>query len=236
MNQEAKRVVQNVPPPEPGVITSYGHGWRQLWKFILELFVIGLIAFFIALPGAIMGHAAEEFQYAGVLVGLMAMVYGILLTNPIEYGVSFAFLKAARGDRLQIKDMFEVFQNYWHAVLANLLVGVIIVLGIFVLIVPGIILACRLAFVSYLVVDRKMETIPAVKESWRLTRGHANKVFLMALLAIPIVIAGIICLVVGIIPAVMWIHSAFASLYYAVSTSQGGGEQGRAVAAEPDMG
>ena len=47
MNQEAERVGQNVPPPEPGVITSYGHGWRQLWKFILELFVIGLIAFFI---------------------------------------------------------------------------------------------------------------------------------------------------------------------------------------------
>jgi uncharacterized membrane protein len=102
-----------------------------------------------------------------------------------------------------------------------------------VLIVPGIILACRLAFVSYLVVDRKMETIPALKESWRLTRGHANKVFLMGLLAIPIVIAGLICLVVGIIPAVMWIHAAFASLYYAVSTSQGEGGQGGGTQAEP---
>jgi uncharacterized membrane protein len=233
MNQEAERVGQNVPPPEPGVITSYGHGWRQLWKFILELFVIGVIAFFIALPSVIMGQAADELQYAGVLVGLMAMVYGILLTNPIEYGVSFAFLKAARGDKLEIKDMFEVFQNYFHAVLANLLVGVIILLGFFVLIVPGIILACRLAFVSYLVVDRKMETIPALKESWRLTRGHANKVFLMALLAIPIAIAGFICLVVGIIPAVMWIHAAFASLYYAVSTSQGEGEPGGGTQAEP---
>ncbi len=220
MNQEGQLPTQRVSPPEPGVLSSYSHGWRQLWKYVLELFVIGVIAFFIALPGAIMGQAADKLECAGAMVGLMALAYGILLTNPIEYGVSFAFLKASRGDKLQIKDMFEVFQNYWHAVLANLLVGVIVVLGVLLLIVPGIMLACRLAFVSFLVVDRKMETIPALKESWRLTRGHANKVFLMALLAIPIAIAGFICLLVGIIPAVMWIHTAFASLYYAVSASE----------------
>jgi uncharacterized membrane protein len=67
------------------------------------------------------------------------------------------------------------------------------------------------------VVDGKMETIAAVKESWRLTRGQANKVFLIWLLAIPIAIAGLICLVVGIIPAIMWIQAAMASLYHAVS-------------------
>jgi hypothetical protein len=44
-------------------------------------------------------------------------------------------------------------------------------------------------------------------------------VFLIGLLAIPIVIAGLICLVVGIIPALMWITAAFASLYHAVSKS-----------------
>ena len=220
MHQESTDVGRNVPPFEPGVLSSYGHGWCQLWKYILELFLIGLIAFFIGLPGAVMSTAYQKMECAGVMIGLMAMAYSILLTNPIEYGVSFAFLKASRGDKLEIKDLFEVFQNYWNAVLANLLVGIIILFGFIMLVVPGIIFACRLAFVSYLVVDRKMDVIPAVKESWRLTRGHANKVFLMALLAIPIAIAGLICLLVGIIPAIMWIQAAFASLYHAVSTAE----------------
>jgi uncharacterized membrane protein len=226
MNQAVEDVGREVPAFEPGVLSSYGNGWRQLWKYFLELFVIGVIAFFIGLPSAVMSHGAQELECAGIMLALMAMAYGILLTNPIEYGVSFTYLKAARGDQLKIKDMFEAFQNYWNAVLANLLVGVIILFGFFLLIVPGIIFACRLAFVAYLVVDRKMEVIPAVKESWRMTRGHANKVFLMGLLAIPIVIAGLICLLVGIIPAVMWIQTAFASLYYAVSSSEraSGGE------------
>jgi len=49
-----------------------------------------------------------------------------------------------------------------------------------------------------------------------MTEGHALKIFLMGLLAIPISIAGLICLFVGVIPAVIWIRCAFASMYYAV--------------------
>jgi uncharacterized membrane protein len=226
MNGENERGVQSGAVLIPGVGSCYGHGWHQLWKYFLELFVIGIIAFVINLPSQIFFHASEDLECAAAVLVVFGIAYTVLVVNPIEYGVSFAYLKAVRSDELKIKDMFEPFQNYWNAVLASLLVGVIVVLGIFMLIVPGIIFACKLVFVSYLVVDKKMDVIPAVKESWRMTTGHAWKIFLMGLLAIPIAIAGLICLIVGIIPAVMWIESAFASLYYAVSQSEGaaGGE------------
>jgi uncharacterized membrane protein len=226
MNRENERAVQGRAVPVPGVSSSYGHGWHQLWRYFLELFVIGIIAFVITLPVQIFIHTSEDLECAGAVLILFAMAYTFLVANPVEYGVSFAYLKAARSDELKIKDMFEPFQNFWNAVLANLLVSVIIGLGIILLIVPGIIFACKLAFVSYLVVDKKMDVIPAVKESWRMTTGHAWKIFFMGLLAIPIALAGLICLIVGVIPAAMWIQTAFASLYYAVSRSEGttGGE------------
>lgn len=66
-----------------------------------------------------------------------------------------------------------------------------------------------------------MQVIEAVQESWRMTTGHAWKVFLISLLAIPICIAGLICFGVGIIISIMWISLAHASLYYAVSNSGG---------------
>lgn len=113
--------------------------------------------------------------------------------------------------------MFESFQNYANAVLANVLVYFIVAVGIILLIIPGIVFACKLAFVPYLVVERKMYAIEAVKESWRMTSGHALTVFLIGLLSIPIALAGLLCFVVGIIPAIMWIRLAFASLYHAVS-------------------
>jgi uncharacterized membrane protein len=117
--------------------------------------------------------------------------------------------------------MFEALENYLNVVLANLFVCVIIVIGLVLFIVPGLIFACRLSFTPFLVVEGRMEAIEAVKESWRLTRGHAWTIFLMALVAIPIVILGMACLGVGLIGAMMWIGMAHASLYYAVTSSAG---------------
>lgn len=97
----------------------------------------------------------------------------------------------------------------------TLLVSAIIAIGLIFLVVPGVILACRLAFVRYLVMDKKLEPVEAVEASWRMTRGHANSIFFMGSLAV--LGAGLICFGVGVIPAYMWVRSAFASMYFAVS-------------------
>jgi len=201
----------------PGVGSAYKNGWRQLWKYFIALFVIGLIGCIIGIPTG-MNEWVQGATAAGIL-GFLAFIYGILVEGPVQYGVTFAFLKAARGDKLEIKDMFAAFKNYWNAVLASLFVGVIIVIGLVLLIVPGIIFACKLAFTPYLVVDRKMAVMEAIEESWRMTGGHAWKVFFIGLLAIPICIAGLLCFIVGIIISIMLVGLAFASLYHAVSSS-----------------
>lgn len=199
--------------------SSYSNGWRELWKHFLVLFLIGIIYVMISAVSSLFSIGQGGGGAGAAVLGILSLAYGVLLTGPIGYGVWFAYLKAARDDPLDVKDMLEVFHNYWNAVLASLLVGVIIGIGFMLLIVPGIIFACKLAFTPYLVVDRKMQVIEAVKESWRLTGGYAWKVFLIGLLAIPIGIAGLICFGVGIIIAIMWINLAFASLYHAVSIS-----------------
>ena len=219
MGEGSEAMVKNLAVWAPGVGSSYKNGWRQLWKYFLELFLIGLIAFLIGLP-SVMGGWFGEVVVAGAVFNFFGLVYSILINGPVQYGVAFAYLKAARGDKLEIKDMFEAFKNYWNAVLASLLVFVIVIIGLILLIVPGIIFACKLAFAPYLVVDRKMEVMEAIRESWRMTGGHAWKVFLIGLLAVPIGIAGLICFGVGIIVAIMWITLAFASLYHAVSMSR----------------
>jgi len=202
--------------PKITVGSSYGNGWRQLWKYFLELFLILIIGFIIGIPAS-MGSWSQGA--ASGFLSFLGTVYTILIVWPVDYGVSFSYLKASRGDTLEIKNMFEAFQNYWNAVLASLLVTVIVGIGLIVLIVPGIIFACKLAFTPYLVVDRKMAVIDAVKGSWRMTNGYAWRVFLIGLLAIPIFIAGLICFGVGVIISIMWIRMAFASLYHAVSTA-----------------
>ncbi|MFC1920829.1 hypothetical protein ACFLYQ_03780 [Chloroflexota bacterium] len=207
---------QSTEIPEPGVSFSFGNGWKQLWKYPLELFLILLIYFVISAPGSIgswTGPSVNTYTFWD----FFGSVYGLLISGPVAYGMYFAYLKAARGNTPDIKDMFESFNTYWNAVLANLLSSVIIVIGFALLIVPGIIFACKLAFVPFLVVEYKMDAVTAVKESWHMTNGYAMDVFLIGLLAIPIAIAGIICFGVGIFVSMMWITLTTASLYHSVS-------------------
>ena len=228
--EDKENMPQNSVVLAPGVVSSYKNGWGQLWKYFLPLFLIGIIFIIICSPCRITDAvSAGDFIFGDVflstvlfghgLLGVVLFAYSLLILGPVEYGTASAYLRAAKGDKLEIKDMFAAFQNYWNAVLANLLVIVIISVGLVFLIIPGIVFTCKLAFTHYLVVDQKMGVIEAVKGSWRMTNGHAWQVFLIGLLAIPIGIAGLICFGVGIIIAVMWVSLAFGSLYDAVSLS-----------------
>ncbi len=196
------------PPLMPGVIYSYSNGWKYLWKHFLELFLILIINWAISAVGGFI----TSFVF-------LQIPFSIFVGFPLNYGVSYAYLRAARNENLQVGDMFTGFKTYWTAIGSSLLAAIIVFIGFILLIVPGIYFACKLAFVPYLVVDRRLGVMKAIDESWRMTGGHGWKIFLIGLLAIPIFIAGLLCLGVGVIISGMWVNMALASLYYAVSTS-----------------
>jgi hypothetical protein len=213
----------------PGVLSCYGYSWRQIWRYFLELFVILIVAYFMynmvgifLIPLQFIGFFLEESNSIFfillffVLAFIFSLLYIIFWIRPVTFGVDYAYLKASRGEKLIIRDMFAFLRDYWNVVIAGLLTTLIVALGTLFLIIPGIIFACKLIFVPYIVMDRKMKATDAIKESWMMTNGYAWKVFLMILLGIPIIIAGYICLIYGSIISVIWINLAFASLYYAV--------------------
>ena len=219
---------------KPTIGAAYGHGWKQMWKYFLELLLITIISFLITLPAFGLydenfAEAVSEYvsidlilvEFHGVFAySMMAIAFLILVEWPLEYGMSYGFLRASRNQSLQVKDIFYSFKNYLNTVYANLLAAVIVGVGVVLIIVPGIIFACKLAFVPYLVVDRQMDAISAIKTSWNLTRGHVMQIFLMGVLAFFVGLLGLILLGVGLILSIIWIRLSFASFYYAVVEAQ----------------
>jgi uncharacterized membrane protein len=215
---------------EPGVGAAYGHGWHQMWKYFLELLLITIVSFLLTIPTLglyedkieqVVGEFVAidlifiEFQ-GPVAYVLFALAFLILFEWPLEYGMSYGFLRSARGDSLQVKDIFHVFKNYSNAVFGNLLVAFIVGVGFLLFVIPGIVFACKLPFVPYLIVDKKMDAVTAVKTSWNMTHGHAMKIFWLGILAFFIALLGLVLVGVGLIISIMWIRLAFASLYDAV--------------------
>jgi uncharacterized membrane protein len=207
---------------QPDAGSSYSVGWKVLMASFVELLVISIVYMVLSGPVSFVQWQFDAWAWFLVPLALFGITYGIFVAGPIQYGTNWVFLKAVRGERIEVRDIFVVFQrNYWNAVIANIVVGIIVGLGIVMLIVPGIIFACRLAFVPYLVVDREMDVMDALRVSWDMTRGYGWHIFLMGLLAIPVVILGLICLFVGVIVSVMWISAAFAVMYHAVAKKDG---------------
>lgn len=204
-------------------VGSYSKAWEILKKFFPDLLLIVILMIIFQLPAA----AAEEDNTS---YGVFTFFYWLLILGPVNYGLAYGSLQVVRKNRFKIEPAFNVVKNnYPNIILANLLQSIIIGIGIVLLIVPGIIFAVRLAFVPYLVTEKSMEATEAIRTSWQMTSPYAWRIFFMGLLAIPIAIAGLILLGVGIIVSIMWIFAAFAMLYHLVSKEGDNQNRGQVV-------
>jgi hypothetical protein len=224
----------------PGFGNSFGTGWRVMFDNFLRLFLVIIILSIVTAPlkvfnfhfdlsdlhrapwnwGGDWGHNLFRLGTLGIFAaffGLLAMLYAFLVAPVFQYGGNMIFVQAVRKIKPDFEYLIKGFmENYFHIVLANLLVFALVILGLFALIIPGIIIGCRLVFVSYIIMDKKLDPIEAVEMSWKLTRGHGWKIFFMGFVSIFIVIFGLMMIIVGIFPAIMWICSSFAALYESV--------------------
>ena len=208
--------------PEAKLFRSYSYGWQQFTKYFLHIFLVGLIVMVAASPSWFRGDWGGGITTGGtVILTIFAAAYSLLVLPVIEYGASRIFLKYMRDERADIREVIDGFKtNYLNIVLANLLVVAIVGIGLILLIVPGIVFACRLSFVPYLVMDKGMDPAAAVEKSWTMTRGHGWRIFGMFLVAIPLLIVGLCLLFVGVFFAALWISCAFASLYHAIDLKE----------------
>lgn len=226
----------------PTIGDSFGTGWRVMTDNFLRLFLVVIILFILTAPfkmldfkfnandihdlpfigDAFRGDIGHLFTLGslGILAaffGLIALLYALLVAPVFTYGGDMIFVQSVRKIKPDFEYLIKGFMdNYFSIVLASLLVTALIILGMFLLIIPGIIIACRLVFVSYIVMDKKLDPIEAVEMSWRLTRGHGWQIFLMGVVSFFIILFGLLMLFVGIFPAIIWISTSFASLYESV--------------------
>ena len=211
----------------PSIGGSFGYSWRKMFgKAFLLLLVTVIIVGLLKGPsaGANMKFDGDSnfplmLLFPAIMFGL---AYSFLFLPIIKYGEKYLFLKAMRDEEVDLKILFEGFKTkYLNIVLANLIVTALVILGMVMIIIPGIIIACRLVLVPFLVMDKNLEPMKAVEKSWELTRGRGWEVFVMAILSVFIFIGGVLVFFVGAIVSIIWIHAAFATFYQSVLNVKG---------------
>jgi hypothetical protein len=128
-----------------------------------------------------MGDAGDEVELAAAGGRLLLSVASMLISIWLQLGVVRIFLNLARGGTAELGMLVGQGRHYLSAVAATFLFVIAYMLGLVLLVVPGIIVATGLQFFLYAMVDEDLGPIEALSESWRLTEGHKLTVFLINL-------------------------------------------------------
>jgi uncharacterized membrane protein len=164
---------------------------------VLIIFGASLALNFVAgmLESAIEMATGPEYFLAAIVGFVLSFAIGTL----IEMGMNRFYLKAhddVASVSLHDLKKFHPFRKYF---LARLLAGVAVLAGFLLLIIPGIILSLLFSFVAFIVIDKELSPIDALKESVRITKGNLLKLLLLSLLILLINILGLLVLVVGLL-------------------------------------
>lgn len=135
-----------------------------------------------------------------LILGLVLLPVQVIIDLIVGAGLIYIALKFLDNKKPTYKDLFygnsiESIVNYF---LTSFLVGLIVIGGLILLIIPGIYFAFRLKFASYLVIDKKLDPVNAVKASWRMTKGNVWNLFFLGILLGFINLLGLLCLVIGL--------------------------------------
>lgn len=172
-------------------------GWETFKKRPWILIGGSVLAIMVSIVSSSILNPGNEGNpgLLGMLMALASIVIGML----VEMGlVTFALRAHDSIDGVKVSDLWNP-APFWRYVAGQILVGLTVIAGLILLVVPGIILALGLVFSSYLIVDKNKGPVEAMKESWRITKGHKWELFLFVLAIAGLNVIGFFLLLVGLL-------------------------------------
>lgn len=187
----------------------FSYGWDTLKKDFW--YFISLSVIYIILSGIATGIDNDSFVMS---------VLSIIISAWLTAGLLYVTIGYVGGNKREVTDLFGQGKYFLQILLAQIVVGLIVIVGLVFLIVPGIYFAIRFMFVTYLIVDKQMDLSAAMKESSRMTDGIKMDLFIFGLAVFGIAILGLILFGIGIFVAMPVIWLAGAKIYVNLASSK----------------
>ena len=198
--------------------SAIGYGWETFktrpWFFIGASILIAVL--YVA-ASAISSGVDAPFGGTAEDPTVVGNVVSFLLGALISMGVTAFYLAAHDSpDTVQLSTLWHP-TPYLKFLGTSILTTLAISVGFLLLIVPGIIALLFFMFSAFIVIDRELGPIEAMKESMRITEGHRWPLLGFVLILFLIVIIGALALGVGLLVAFPIATLAFAHAYRVVS-------------------
>ena len=183
----------------------------------------------------------EHIYFTWMILGVMSVisiVFGIITPREgsviislidtlvrifVELGAVALLLVLVRtGKEGDIKEIFGQKEIFPQALLGQIIYGIMIVVGMILLVIPGIYVAVRFMFLPYIFVDQKLGWKEALAEASRLTEGRRWDLFVFSLALILLNIVGALLLLVGLLVTIPVSMIATTMMYEYLKKEKGG--------------
>lgn len=197
------------PPPPPPGSGGYGatspanfamgdalsYGWNAYWKNIGPMLVIAVVVVLIQIAFSAVASSIDA-TVPRVLVQIIGNLVGLLIT----LGWLRVALGITNGVKPELADVFKA-QGYGVFLLASILFYIGVVIGLILLIIPGIIFIATFGFYGFVIAERGegVAVLESLQRSAELTRGHRWTLFGMAIVLFLVNIVGLIACFVGVV-------------------------------------
>lgn len=145
-----------------------------------------------------------SLPYPTWLIDSSVLILYLAVTSFIWLGIVYILLRLVDGKSARLADLWAKSRLFWKFLVATVVYIIIVGLGFVALIIPGIYLGMKYFFYDYLVVDKELGAVEALKRSGEVSEGHKWNLLVF------IIYLGIINVIVAS-PAI-WLYVEEASL------------------------
>jgi len=192
---------------------ALGFGWDVMKKNFW--FFAGYLVIYFVVEGILSNINNNQSLSAGVR-GFVFLIYMLVTVLFVGWQTKMS-LKFANGEKGEYSDINVGLKQYLNLILSTLVTGIVVILGLILLVFPGIIWGLTFSMTQWLVIDKKIGAFAALRESSRITRGVKWQLFVFGLACFGVMILGLLALGLGIFAAFPTVIIAEAYVYKKLS-------------------
>lgn len=137
-------------------------------------------------------------------IGWFGQLVSFIIAGPLWAGLFVVSAKLCQHQATQFGDFFAGFRYFLPLLLYNLVASLLVLVGLILLVVPGIYLIVGYTFATLLILDRRLDFWPAMETSRKTVQRQWFGIFGFLLVLLLLNLGGIILLGVGLLVTGPW--------------------------------
>ena len=210
-----------LPPVPPGgmqppadIGTAFSYAWRKFTENLGPIILITLAVFVGIAIFEVLSFVVQRGSsgFGGIFLSLVFSGLAAIVGFVLEYGVVRASLAVVDGRPVSFAEAWNM-DRFGPFLIAAILRGLIVFVGILLCVIPGIIASFLLWFTPYFVIDKQLSPTESLSASYNLVKSHAGLLVLFAIVATVVYFAGAIVCLVGLLVSIPVVLIATAFMY-----------------------